>query len=45
MKSLLIGEAASDADLRAIQAAIVADGAVTSVPDLRTLHLAPERLL
>jgi cation diffusion facilitator family transporter len=45
MKSLLIGESASDENVCAIRAAIVAEDSVTSVADLRTLHLAPDRLL
>ncbi len=44
MKSLLIGEGASPAAQRAIEAALVGDG-VASVIHLKTLHLGPEELL
>lgn len=42
--SLLLGEAASAADVAAVRAALVGDG-VASVIHLRTLHLGPEELL
>lgn len=42
--SLLLGEAASAADVEAVRAALVGDG-VASVIHLRTLHLGPEELL
>lgn len=45
MKGLLIGEAASDADLAAIDAAISGSSHVRSVIHLRTMHLGPDRLL
>ena len=45
MKSLLIGESASDADELAIVAAIEADPEVRGVIHLRTEHLGPEELL
>lgn len=44
MKSLLIGESASAAHRRAIEAALPGEG-ITSVIHCRTLHLAPEELL
>lgn len=44
MSSLLVGEGASDADVAAIEAALVG-GAVRSVIHLRTLHLGPDELL
>ncbi|HJQ44476.1 MAG TPA: cation diffusion facilitator family transporter [Jatrophihabitantaceae bacterium] len=43
-KSLLVGEAASPADLRAISAAIVG-GKIERVIHVRTMHLGPEELL
>jgi cation diffusion facilitator family transporter len=45
MKSLLIGEAASPAQVRAIEDALVDGRAITRVIHLRTLHLGPEELL
>ena len=47
MKSLLIGEAATDDQVMAIKAALEGDGesAVERVIHLRTLHLGPEELL
>jgi cation diffusion facilitator family transporter len=45
MKSLLIGESASDADERAIAGAIHADPQVRTLIHLRTEHLGPEELL
>jgi cation diffusion facilitator family transporter len=45
MKSLLIGESASDTDQRAICAAIASDRDVRSVIHLRTQHLGPDELL
>jgi cation diffusion facilitator family transporter len=44
MKSLLIGEAADPAAVRAIEAALPGEG-VESVIHLRTMHLGPEELL
>ena len=45
MKSLLIGESASDADQRAIVDAIEGDPQVRSLIHLRTEHIGPEELL
>jgi cation diffusion facilitator family transporter len=45
MKSLLIGEAASAADVAAIRAAIASAPRVRRLIHLRTLHLGPEELL
>jgi cation diffusion facilitator family transporter len=45
MKSLLIGEAASEEDEAAITAAIVATPAVKALIDLRTEHIGPESIL
>jgi len=45
MKSLLIGESASDADNEAVTAAIVGSPSVLSLIHMRTLHLGPEELL
>jgi cation diffusion facilitator family transporter len=45
MKSLLIGEAASDAELAGITAALVADDSVERLIHIRTLHLGPDELL
>ncbi len=45
MKSLLIGESASDADERAIAGAIDGDPQVRTLIHLRTEHLGPEELL
>jgi cation diffusion facilitator family transporter len=44
MKSLLIGEAATRADVAAIEAALAGDG-VSRVIHLKTMHLGPEELL
>ncbi|WP_298801422.1 cation diffusion facilitator family transporter [uncultured Pseudokineococcus sp.] len=44
MKSLLVGEGARPAQVRAIEEALPGDG-VTGVIHLRTLHLGPEELL
>jgi cation diffusion facilitator family transporter len=44
-KSLLLGEAASPAANARIAEALVADGAITRVIHLRTMHLGPEELL
>jgi cation diffusion facilitator family transporter len=45
MKSLLIGEAASPADLEAIRTAIEAHPQISRVISLRTMHLGPDELL
>ncbi|MDQ3324411.1 MAG: cation diffusion facilitator family transporter [Actinomycetota bacterium] len=47
MKSLLLGEAASDSAIRRIREALVGDGTegVTEVIHMRTMHLGPEELL
>jgi cation diffusion facilitator family transporter len=45
MKGLLIGEAASDEHLEAIQTAIAATPSVNSLIHLRTMHLGPDDLL
>lgn len=45
MKSLLIGEAASEAELARITAALVADDSVERLIHIRTLHLGPDELL
>jgi cation diffusion facilitator family transporter len=45
MRSLLIGEAASRAELAAIRAALVDGPAVRRLIHLRTLHLGPDELL
>jgi cation diffusion facilitator family transporter len=45
MKSLLIGEAASDEQVEAIRGAILGDGGVEELLELRTLQLAPEQAL
>ena len=45
MKSLLIGESASEEDEAAIAAAIVAADSVTVLIDLRTEHIGPESIL
>jgi cation diffusion facilitator family transporter len=45
MTSLLIGEGASDADLRAIRAAIEAGDDIERIIHLRTLHIGPEEIL
>jgi cation diffusion facilitator family transporter len=44
MKSLLLGEAAADADVAAIRAAL-AGGGIVSVIHLRTVHLGPDEVL
>ncbi|WP_299037228.1 cation diffusion facilitator family transporter [uncultured Pseudokineococcus sp.] len=44
MKSLLVGEGATPAQVRAIEAALPGEG-VRSIIHLRTLHLGPEELL
>ncbi|WP_329521240.1 cation diffusion facilitator family transporter [Spirillospora sp. NBC_01491] len=45
VKSLLIGESASDEHVRLIRAAILAGDDVDTVIHLRTMHLGPEELL
>ena len=45
MKSLLIGEAASQADLSAIEAALLAGDEVHRLIAMRTEHIGPDRLL
>lgn len=45
MKSLLIGESATDADLARVETALVADPRVRSLIHLRTQHLGPDELL
>jgi len=45
MNSLLIGEAASDADVASIRAALEADDDIVGVIHLRTMHLGPNELL
>src|SRR4051812_4558454 len=45
MKSLLIGEAASDRHIAAIEAALVGGPEVTRVIHMRTMHLGPDELL
>ena len=45
MKSLLIGEAATEEDIRALTAAVEAVPSVVRVIDLRTQHIGPEELL
>lgn len=45
MKSLLIGESASDDDIEAIRSTIIDRDEVVSILDLRTLHLAPDKVL
>jgi cation diffusion facilitator family transporter len=45
MKSLLIGEAASDADLAAIRSAMEADDGVRRLIHMRTQHIGPDELL
>ncbi|HKA68396.1 MAG TPA: cation diffusion facilitator family transporter [Actinomycetes bacterium] len=44
-KSLLIGEAATQADLKRIEAALLAEPEVRSIIHMRTMHLGPEELL
>jgi divalent metal cation (Fe/Co/Zn/Cd) transporter len=45
MRSLLVGEAASRADVGAIRAALVDSPTVCRLIHLRTLHLGPDELL
>lgn len=45
MKGLLIGEAASDADIDAAERAITSTPGVLGIIHLRTMHLGPEQLL
>jgi cation diffusion facilitator family transporter len=45
MKSLLVGEAATPEQVRAIEAAILAGGEVAELIHMRTVHLGPEELL
>ena len=45
MKSLLIGEAATDANISAMTAAVKSTPGVTRIIDLRTQHIGPEELL
>jgi divalent metal cation (Fe/Co/Zn/Cd) transporter len=45
MKGLLIGEAATDEDQRAIEAALVAPASVIGIIHLKTMHLGPDDLL
>jgi cation diffusion facilitator family transporter len=45
MQSLLIGEAASDDHIRAINAAVKRTPSVTRVIDLRTQHIGPDEIL
>ncbi|GAB3221534.1 cation diffusion facilitator family transporter [Glycomyces halotolerans] len=45
MKSLLIGESATLADIGAIEAAIMAEGDIDRIIHLKTLHIGPEELL
>lgn len=45
MKGLLIGEAASDEDLDAINAALSGSDKVKGIIHLRTMHLSPDQLL
>jgi cation diffusion facilitator family transporter len=45
MKSLLIGESATDEQIAKIEAALTADGGVQRIIHMRTLHLGPEELL
>ena len=45
MKGLLIGEAASDDDLAAIQSSLVGSKSVNALIHLRTMHLGPDQLL
>jgi cation diffusion facilitator family transporter len=44
-KSLLLGEGATDDDVRAIEQAILAGAAVERIIHMKTLHLGPEELL
>ena len=45
MKSLLVGESASLSDIAAIEAAITADGEISGIIHLKTLHIGPDELL
>jgi divalent metal cation (Fe/Co/Zn/Cd) transporter len=45
MKSLLIGEAASDSDVAAIRTAVESDEAVRRLIHMRTQHIGPDELL
>jgi cation diffusion facilitator family transporter len=45
MKSLLIGEAATETDIHALRQALEASPHVTRIIDLRTQHIGPEELL
>lgn len=45
MKSLLIGESASEANLRSIREAVESTPSVTRIIHMRTLHLGPEQIL
>ncbi len=45
MKGLLIGEAASDEDLTAINASLAGSDKVLGIIHLRTMHLSPDQLL
>jgi cation diffusion facilitator family transporter len=44
-KALLIGESASDADIDSISGAIVRESTVTSILNLRTVHISPDEIL
>ena len=44
-KSLVLGEGATPAAVRRIEAALLADGSIERVIHMRTLHLGPEELL
>ncbi|HKE52775.1 MAG TPA: cation diffusion facilitator family transporter [Actinomycetes bacterium] len=44
-KSLLVGEAATRADLQKIEAALLAEPEVRSIIHMRTMHLGPDELL
>jgi len=44
-KSLLVGEAATRADLQKIEAALLAEPEVKSIIHMRTMHLGPDELL
>lgn len=43
--SMVLGEAATDEDVRKITDALVADGSIEDVHELRTMHLGPDDLL
>jgi cation diffusion facilitator family transporter len=45
MKSLLIGESATDEQVAKIEAALTAEGGVQRIIHMKTLHLGPEELL